>query len=72
MSIVYFSAVLFQKGFQAADRDNSQPTGKMNSIGLRCFKKREECFFFLEAFKGVNSPVHTEKAERNVGDDIAV
>lgn len=42
MSIVYFSAVLFQKGFQAADRDNSQPTGKMKGIGLRRFKKKEK------------------------------
>lgn len=71
--MVYFSALLFQKGFQAADRDNSQPTGKMNGIWLKSFKKkRKECFFFLEAFKGVNSLVHTEKEERNVGDDIAV
>ena len=35
-------------------------------------KKWKECFFFLEAFKGVNSLVHTENEERNVGDDIAV
>lgn len=72
MSIVYFSAVLFQKGFQAADKDNSHPTGKMNGIWLRSFKKRKECFFFSEAFKGVNSLVHTEKGGRNVGDDTAV
>lgn len=32
MSVVYFSTALFQKGFQAVDRDNSHPTGKMNGI----------------------------------------
>lgn len=42
---------------------------------IKELQKRKDCFFILEAFKGVNSLVHTEKElrkERNVENDIAL